>query len=61
VKPGSIILLHDLHPWVVDAVPTIITSLKTQGYEFVTVGELIGYNPSQAEKYQGVVYNRMPE
>lgn len=23
-KPGSIILLHDLHPWSVDAVPSII-------------------------------------
>ncbi|WP_329219328.1 polysaccharide deacetylase family protein [Streptomyces sp. NBC_01485] len=39
-KPGDIVLLHDIHPTSVDAVPRILTSLKEQGYHFVTVSHL---------------------
>ncbi|MFC4652583.1 polysaccharide deacetylase family protein [Lactococcus nasutitermitis] len=38
---GAIILMHDIHPWTVAAVPNIIASLKQQGYTFVTVSQLI--------------------
>jgi peptidoglycan/xylan/chitin deacetylase (PgdA/CDA1 family) len=51
--PGSIILLHDgmnlqLHPdqtQTVEALPGIIRELRSQGYEFVTVPELLGRAP----------------
>ncbi|HUD06421.1 MAG TPA: polysaccharide deacetylase family protein [Candidatus Saccharimonadales bacterium] len=51
-KPGGIIVLHDGHEGLaksdfsqmLDALPTIITSLKHQGYKFVRIDELIG-NP----------------
>ena len=40
-KPGAIILMHDIHPTTVDAVPTILQSLHDAGYTFVTVSQLL--------------------
>lgn len=40
--PGSIILMHDVHPTTVAAVPDIITKLEAAGYVLVTVPELLG-------------------
>lgn len=40
-QPGAIILLHDVHPQTVEALPGIIESLKARGYGFVTVPEII--------------------
>ena len=39
---GAIILIHDIHPWSVAAVPQIISQLKAKGFTFVTVPELLG-------------------
>lgn len=39
-REGSIILVHDIHATTVDAVPCIIDTLRSYGYEFVTVSEL---------------------
>lgn len=36
------ILLHDLHATSVDAMPCILDSLSSQGYEFVTAEQLFG-------------------
>ncbi|MBS4762413.1 polysaccharide deacetylase family protein [Carnobacteriaceae bacterium zg-ZUI252] len=41
-EPGDIILMHDIHEESVQAVETIVSTLKSKGYEFVTVSELIG-------------------
>jgi len=44
VKPGSIILIHPMHPHnrvERDAVPSIIEGLRARGYKIVTVGELL--------------------
>lgn len=47
-KPGAIILMHDIHPSTVDAVPGIIAQLQASGYHLVTVPELLGtVNPGQ--------------
>ena len=46
-KPGSIILLHVMYPNRIEsfkAVSKIINDLKGQGYEFVTVSELMATN-----------------
>ncbi|WP_176451768.1 polysaccharide deacetylase family protein [Enemella dayhoffiae] len=40
--PGAIVLMHDIHPSTVNAVPGIITDLKGQGYTLVTVSQLLG-------------------
>lgn len=41
-KPGSIILMHDIHPTSIQAVPAIIKYLRSQGFTMVTVPELFG-------------------
>lgn len=38
---GSIILMHDIHQTTADALDSILSYLTKQGYEFVTVSELI--------------------
>src|SRR5262249_45209142 len=43
VAPGEIILLHELQPWTLAALPTIVRNLREGGYEFATVGELLGF------------------
>ena len=42
VVPGSIVLMHDIHESTVKAVPKILEDLKSQGYHFVTVTQIIG-------------------
>ena len=41
-RPGVVILMHDIHQTSVGAVPCILSSLKQQGYSFVTVQGLLG-------------------
>lgn len=55
-RPGSIVLMHDIHPSTVAAVPRILTQLKAKGYTFVTVSELIGKNNLKS----GETYSRAP-
>jgi len=38
---GSIILCHNGAKYITDALDTVLTNLKSEGYEFVTVSELI--------------------
>lgn len=40
--PGAIVLMHDIHPTTVDAVPAVIDWLRAQGYTFVTVDTITG-------------------
>jgi len=50
VRPGSIILLHDgvgNHHDTREATDIIIRTLKTQGYRFVTVSQLLTYDKSK--------------
>lgn len=42
VRPGSIVLMHDIHPTTADAAPAIIGGLRKKGYHLVTVSELFG-------------------
>ena len=39
---GAIILAHDIHRTTVEAMPSIVASLKSKGIRFVTVTELLG-------------------
>jgi peptidoglycan/xylan/chitin deacetylase (PgdA/CDA1 family) len=50
VSPGGIVLLHDGggdRRNTVEALPQIITTLKEQGYRFVTVPELLEIEAKQ--------------
>ncbi|MDG5787060.1 polysaccharide deacetylase family protein [Evansella sp. AB-P1] len=51
IEPGSIILLHVMYESrreSLDAVEGIITTLKEEGYSFVTVSDLLKYNNEEA-------------
>ena len=41
VAPGSIVLLHDIYPTSVEAALRLIDALSADGYQFVTVEELL--------------------
>ena len=42
---GGILLMHDIHEESVEALPTIIEYLQAEGYELVTVDELMAGQP----------------
>lgn len=50
VKDGSIILMHDIYESTYDAVKIILERLDKEGYEVVTVSELLE-NPKPGTKY----------
>lgn len=49
-RNGSILLVHDLHAASVSAMPQTIDSLLRQGYQFVTVSQLIAANGTVAAR-----------
>jgi peptidoglycan/xylan/chitin deacetylase (PgdA/CDA1 family) len=42
VRPGSIILFHDIHLTTVRAIPSVLKGMTKRGYHFVTVSQLYG-------------------
>lgn len=53
VRPGSIVLMHDLYSTTVAAAPGIVSDLKAAGYTFVSVSELV-----PRARPGDIVYNR---
>lgn len=49
-RPGGIILMHDIHKTSVDAVPSVIEYLQSQGYTLVTVDQLLASEHPQSGK-----------
>ena len=49
-RPGYIILMHDIHPGSIDAVPQILEGLQAKGFKFVTVSQLLAMDQSQKPK-----------
>jgi peptidoglycan/xylan/chitin deacetylase (PgdA/CDA1 family) len=45
LRPGAIILLHDLHPWTVRALPQILQAIHVRGLRAVSVQELLAIDP----------------
>ena len=41
VRPGAIILAHDIHPTTVAAMPRVLDALIAKGYKFMTISDLI--------------------
>jgi peptidoglycan/xylan/chitin deacetylase (PgdA/CDA1 family) len=50
VRPGSIILSHDIHSGTIAAMPRVFDTLLAKGYKFVTVSELIAMDKGPAAK-----------
>lgn len=51
VRPGSIILMHDIHESSIDAVPAILSGLREKGYEFVTITTLLSEEQQPYHQY----------
>ena len=49
-KPGSIILLHDIHSSTLAAVEGIVTGLQARGFKLVTVSQLIEMGRQAAQQ-----------
>jgi peptidoglycan/xylan/chitin deacetylase (PgdA/CDA1 family) len=61
VKSGDIILLHDFYPTSVEAALQIVDRLQAEGYEFLTVRELLsrsGITPEAGKLYVGAAGER---
>ncbi len=41
-RRGSIVLMHDIHPTTVAAIPSVVRGLRLRGYTLVTISELLG-------------------
>lgn len=46
-KPGSIILCHDIHAWTIDAMPATLDELKSKGFQFKTISEMIRFEDDE--------------
>lgn len=56
VVPESIILLHDIHSSTADALPQLLTSLDEQGYQMVTISQLLElWNEEGVGPYYGKI------
>lgn len=51
VKPGSVILCHDIHPGTIEAMPMLIDKLTEKGYQFVTVTEILSFPDDSPHRY----------
>lgn len=52
-RPGSVVLMHDVHRSPVQAVPAILEHFAVRGYTFVTVSELFGERLRPGTEYRG--------
>ena len=48
---GSVLLFHDIHETTVDAIPDVLETLSEDGYEFVTVDEMMGSEVESGTAY----------
>ncbi len=51
VKDGDIILMHDIHENTAVAIPIILERLHAEGYDVVTVSELLGDSVAAGKKF----------
>ncbi len=45
LRPGAIVLMHDIHPWTVHAMPQILRAIRLRGLRAVSVPELLALDP----------------
>jgi peptidoglycan/xylan/chitin deacetylase (PgdA/CDA1 family) len=61
VAPGTIVLLHDGLPWsrAADALPNLVEALLGEGYELVTVSELLADRKPEQQPRWGRIMRRL--
>ena len=50
LRPGAIVLLHDIHPWTVAALPRILRAVRRRHLTAVTIPELVVFDPPEHAK-----------
>ena len=45
LRPGAIVILHDIHPWTLVALPKILAAIAVRGLRAVSVPELLALDP----------------
>lgn len=45
LRPGAIVLMHDIHPWTLAAMPAILKAIEARGLRAVSVPELLVLDP----------------
>ena len=45
LAPGAIVLLHEIHPWTVRALPSILAAVRARHLRAVSVSELLALDP----------------
>jgi peptidoglycan/xylan/chitin deacetylase (PgdA/CDA1 family) len=45
LRPGAIVVMHDIHPWTVQAMPAILRAIRLRGLRSVSVPELLALDP----------------
>ncbi|MFJ5788482.1 polysaccharide deacetylase family protein [Lysinibacillus sp. NPDC097162] len=53
VTNRSVVLMHDIHTATAEALPELLMTLKKDGYEFVTVSELLTLQEEKVDPYFG--------
>lgn len=48
-KDGDILIMHDIHETSVESIPMIIDVLRKNGFDFVTVSELLSLSKDNTE------------
>jgi peptidoglycan/xylan/chitin deacetylase (PgdA/CDA1 family) len=51
LHPGAIVLMHELHPWTVRALPQILDAIRLRGLRAVTVPELLALQPPAVNQH----------
>jgi peptidoglycan/xylan/chitin deacetylase (PgdA/CDA1 family) len=51
LRPGAIVLLHDIHPWTVEAMPAILDAIRKRGLRAVSIPELLVLDPPAASQH----------
>lgn len=51
LRPGAIVLLHDIHPWTVRALPRILQAIRARGLRAVSVPELLALDPPGPDQH----------
>jgi peptidoglycan-N-acetylglucosamine deacetylase len=49
LRPGAIVILHDIHPWTVQAMPSILRAIRLRGLRAVSVPELLALDAPASE------------
>ena len=45
LRPGAIVLMHEIHPWTLRALPLVLHAIETRGLRPVSVPELLALDP----------------